>query len=94
MQVDPWVRKIPWRSAWQPTLVFLLGKSHGQRSLAGYSPWGHKELDRTEGNLASLVQFSPSIVSDSLQPHEPQHARPPCPLPTPGVYPNSCPLSQ
>ena len=33
-------------------------------------------------------------MSDSLQPHEPQHARPPCPLPTPGVHPNPCPLSQ
>ena len=39
---NPWVRKIPWRRAWQPTPVFLLGESHGQRSLAGYSPWGHK----------------------------------------------------
>ena len=33
--------------AWQPTPVFLPGESHGQRSLAGYSPWGHKELDVT-----------------------------------------------
>ena len=41
---DPWVRKIPWRRIWQPTPVFLPGKSHGQRSLAGYSPWGHKEF--------------------------------------------------
>ena len=40
------------------------------------------------------VQFSHSVVSDSLWPHEPQHARPPCPLPTPGVYPNPCPLSR
>ena len=40
------------------------------------------------------VQFSLSVVSSSLQPHEPQHARPPCPSPTPGVYPNSCPLSR
>ena len=39
------------------------------------------------------VQFSRSAVSDSLQPHESQHARPPCPSPTPGVYPNSCPSS-
>ena len=44
----PWVGKIPWRRKWQPTPVFLLGKSHGQRSLAGYSPWGHKESDMTE----------------------------------------------
>ena len=42
----------------------------------------------------SSVQFSCSVVSDSLRPHEPQHARPPCPSPTPRVYPNSCPLSR
>ena len=42
------------------------------------------------GHLSS-VQFSHSVVSDSLQPYESQHARPPCPSPTPGVYPNSCP---
>ena len=41
----------------------------------------------------NLVQFSCSVVSDSLQPHEPQHARPPCPSPTPRVHPNSCALS-
>ena len=40
---DPWVGKIPWRWKWQPTPVFLPGESHGQRSLAGYSPWGHRE---------------------------------------------------
>ena len=40
--------EIPWRRKWQPTLVFLLGESQGQRSLAGYSPWGGKESDKTE----------------------------------------------
>ena len=45
---DLWVRKIPWRRAWLPTRVFLPGESRGQRSLAGYSPWGRKELDTTE----------------------------------------------
>ena len=45
---DPWVGKVPWRRAWQPTLVSLPGESHGQRSLSGYSPWGCKELDMTE----------------------------------------------
>ena len=40
------------------------------------------------------VQFSHSVVSDSVWPHEPQHTRPPCPSPAPGVYPNSCPSSQ
>ena len=43
-----WVGKIPWRKKWQPTPVFLPGESHGQRSLAGYSPLGDKELDMTE----------------------------------------------
>ena len=45
-------------------------------------------------DVISSVQFSHSVVSDSLWPHKPQHARPPCPSPTPGVYPDSCPLSQ
>ena len=45
-------------------------------------------------DLHSSVQFSCSVVSDSLQTHELYHARPPCPTPTPGAHPNSCPLSQ
>ena len=44
----PWVGKISWRRKWQPTPVFLPGKSHGWRSLVGYSPWGRKEWDKTE----------------------------------------------
>ena len=43
-----WVGKIPWRREWLPTLLFLPEKSHGQSSLVGYSPWGHKESDMTE----------------------------------------------
>ena len=45
---NPWVRKIPWRRVWQPTLVFLPGESHGQRSLTGYSPLGCKESDTSD----------------------------------------------
>ena len=45
---NPWLGKIPWRRAWQPTPVFLPGESHGQRNLAGYGPEGCKELDTTE----------------------------------------------
>ena len=45
---NPWVGKIPWRREWQPTPVFLPGESHGQRSLAGCSSYGGKELDTTE----------------------------------------------
>ena len=48
IEFNPWVRKIPWREARQPTPVFLPGESHGQRSLAGYSPWGLQELEMTE----------------------------------------------
>ena len=49
---EAWVQSLgqedPWRREWEPTPVFLPGESHGQRSLAGYSPWGFKELDTTE----------------------------------------------
>ena len=45
---DSWLGKIPWRREQLPTPVFLPGESHGQRSLEGYSPWGHKEADMNE----------------------------------------------
>ena len=45
---SPWVGKIPWRREWLPTSLFLPEEPHGQRSLAGYSPFGHKELDTAE----------------------------------------------
>ena len=51
-KLNPWVGKIPWRRAWQPTPVFLPGESHGQRSLVGYSPQGCKESDMTEKQLS------------------------------------------
>ena len=50
------VGKIPWRRKWQPTPVFLPEKSHGQRSLVDYSPWGHKEFDTTEQLHSLLLQ--------------------------------------
>ena len=52
-----------------------------------------KQTQHCKSTISS-VQFSHSVVSDSLQPHELQHARPPCPSPTPGVHPNSCPSSR
>ena len=55
LRFDPWVRKIPWRRKWQPSPVFLPGKSHGQKRLAAYSPQGRKELDGTERAHALLV---------------------------------------
>ena len=64
---DPWVRKIPWRRVWQPTSVFLLGESHGQRSLASYGPvqrvaksWTpQKRLCSKQARIANLVAPSP-----------------------------------
>ena len=59
---DLWVRKIPWRRAWLPTPVFLLGESNRQSNLSGYDPWGGKESDTTEQpsrpTLAPLLSCS------------------------------------
>ena len=71
---NPWVGKIPWRRAWQPTRAFLPGESHGQRSLVGYSPWGCKKLDTTE-------------VTEHGAWH--RQSRGCCPLPGPGGEPPS-----
>ena len=71
-EFSPWVGTTPWRRGWPPTLVFLPGESHGQRSLAGYSPWGCKESDATEWLTLSFGEwfFRPHCV----------HSRPHCPL--------------
>ena len=92
-----------------PFQCSCLENPHGQRSLAGYNPWGRKESDTigrlsTQHTLCLLTkhyspstslfssiqirsdQISRSVVSDSLRPHESQHARSPCPSPTPGVH--------
>ena len=54
-----WVRKILWKTKWQPTPVLLPEKFHGLRSLVGYSPWGHKESDTTE--QLYLLYFNGSV---------------------------------
>ena len=55
----PWVGKIPWMRKWQPPLVFFPGKFHRQKSLVGYSLWGHKELGMTEQiNTFTFTRFS------------------------------------
>ena len=53
-EFDPWVRKIPWKRERQPIPIFLPGKFHGQKSLAGYGSWGHKQSDKTEWLTLSL----------------------------------------
>ena len=61
-----------WRREWQPTPVLWPGESHGQRSLAGYSPWGHKESDRTEMTRHHMTEnklnswVGPLVVMGSL----------------------------
>ena len=55
------VRKTPWRNKWQPTPIFLLGNSHGQTSLVGYSPWGRQESNMTEHHITHTHITSSSI---------------------------------
>ena len=68
-----WVRKIPWRRKWQPSPVLLSGKSRGQRSLVGCSPWGREELDTTErlnnnNTIYSIkTRFSLELINYVLQ---------------------------
>ena len=62
---DPWVWKIPWRREWLPTPVFLPGEVRGQRSLAGYSPRGHKESHTTE--QLTLSDCSKNLESPVLK---------------------------
>ena len=57
MGFNPWVGEIPWRKKWQPTPVFLPGKSHGWRSLAGYSPKGHHKSVATESTHTHTTPF-------------------------------------
>ena len=66
-EFSPWVRKIPWRRAWQPILVFLPEESHGQRSLEGYSnPLGHKELDTMVLRFMNYAKAFDSVDHNKL----------------------------
>ena len=66
---DPWIRKTPWRRKWQPIPVFLPGKSHGQRSLEGYSPWCLKELVMIEWLTLTGYTEAPSWLVDYITDH-------------------------
>ena len=62
--------RIPWRRKWQPTPVFVPGESHGQRSLAGYNPWGHKNLDTdwvTNTHLSNILNIKLLLDTSSCQ---------------------------
>ena len=68
----PWIREIPWRRKRKPTPVFLPGQSQGQRSLAGYSPWDHKESDMTK--RTSMYVHPQNFQFTSLYPLGTQNA--------------------
>ena len=65
--IYPWVGKIPWRRKWQPSLVFLPGESHEQRSLAGYSPWGCKESYTTERAHSTQIKCTSNMGSQRVR---------------------------
>ena len=65
LRLDLWVRKVPWRRKWQPTLILLPGESHGQRSLWGCSPWGGKELS----NWTDFIQTAELLSTHSPYDH-------------------------
>ena len=85
---------LAWKISWIEEPGWL--QSKGPQSVGhGLVEWAYFNINTVIFNLTiSSVQFSHSVVSESLWPHESQHARPSCPSPTPGVYPNSWPLSQ
>ena len=74
---------------------FYICSNHSDSTVTEWIYWKkpHKKSQSAYTYIANSVQFSHSVVSNSLWPHGLQHARPPCPSPTPGVYPNSRPLS-
>ena len=64
MSSIPGIGSFPWRRAWQSFPVFFSGELHGQRSLAGYSPWGHKESDMAKfSSVPSLIQKTIMIAA-------------------------------
>ena len=68
-EFDPQVRKIPWKRKWQPTPVFLTGKSHGQRNLASYSSWSHKSQTWLSDYTATTVCWAHELVLGNISPH-------------------------
>ena len=72
---DHWLRKIPWSRKWQATAVFLPGKFHGQRSLAGYSLWDSRESDMTEQLSARMLALAHTHTHTHARTRARTHAR-------------------
>ena len=85
--ITSWQMGKQWQTSfyWAPKSLQMVNAITKLKDICSWKKSYHKP---------SSVQFSCSVMSDSLWPHEPQHTRPPCPSPTPGVYPNLCPLSR
>ena len=90
------VRKWLGEKKQQQKLLLEISKEPEERTWSFSSNDGHRAslCHLLRAHVISSVQFSHSVMSSSLQPHEPQHTRPPCPSRTSGVYPDSCPLNQ
>ena len=86
-----WSGKISWRKVTQPTPVFLPGEFHGQRSLAGYSPWGHKELNVTEWLTLNFHFANKGFKLLSLNYDAVEFSKPPQNLILPRRFPSSLP---
>ena len=90
-RLSPWVRKILWKRKWLSTPVFLPGESHEQRSLAGYSPWGHPESDTTEhahANVGAVPTYTIALyISSQIHKHN-QNC--PCQVPRTCWKPGRC----
>ena len=105
MRFDPWVGKILWRRQWQPTPVFLPGKSHGQRRLVGYSPWDHNILYIYNSAIRKRkilpfvttwmkLEYHGKWNNSDRERQALNDLRCICPLPSPRVCSSSHPLSQ
>ena len=92
-EFNPQVRKIPWRRAWQPTAIFLPRKSHGQKSLVGYSPWGSQKFRHNWSDWAHRfeqtvdLQAPPSMGFPRQEYWSGLPFPPPGDLPDPGIEP-------
>ena len=98
VHAETWItvilRGLPWKQT-EIIISFLrLHPSTAFQTLVDYEGYCISSKGSLPTIVDTMVQFSRSVVSDSLRPHEVQHARPPCPSPTPRVYLNSCPLNR
>ena len=89
--LDSWLFQIIWNSYCSSVPSW---RTPWMEEPGGLQSMGLQRVGHDWETLIITIQFSHSVVSNSLWPHELQHTRPPCPSPTPGAYPNSCPMNR